>query len=72
MSPIIAEQRQTGNPELALLTPRDIIEILTQTLPRKPEGKQALVDRISLRHRRRQSPSTRASDARKPKLNNFR
>jgi hypothetical protein len=51
----IAEQRQTGNPELELLTPRDIVEILIETLPRKPEGKQALVDRINLRHRRRQS-----------------
>ena len=39
----IAEQRVAHQPGLALLTPRDIVEMLKETLPRKPEGKDALV-----------------------------
>ncbi len=49
----IAEQRAANQPGLALLTPRDIVEILQETLPRKPEGKDALVARINQRHERR-------------------
>jgi SRSO17 transposase len=51
----IAEQRAAHQPGLALLTPRDIVEMLKETLPRKPQGKQALVDRINQRHDRRRS-----------------
>jgi hypothetical protein len=40
-------------PGLELLTPRDIVEMLKETLPRKPEGKEALVARINQRHARR-------------------
>jgi hypothetical protein len=50
---IIAEQRVAHQPGLALLTPRDIVEMLQETLPRKPEGKDALVARINQRHERR-------------------
>ena len=49
----IAEQRAAHQPGLALLTPRDIVEMLKQTLPRKPEGKDALAARINERHQRR-------------------
>jgi len=49
----IAEQRVAHQPGLALLTPRDIVEMLRETLPRKPEGKDALVARINQRHERR-------------------
>jgi SRSO17 transposase len=49
----IAEQRVAHQPGLALLTPRDIVEMLKETLPRKPEGKDALVARINQRHERR-------------------
>jgi len=49
----IAEQRVAHQPGLALLTPRDIVEMLKETLPRKPEGKDALVARINQRHQRR-------------------
>jgi SRSO17 transposase len=49
----IAEQRVAHQPGLALLTPRDIVEILQETLPRKPEGRDALVARINQRHERR-------------------
>ena len=49
----IAEQRAAHQPGLALLTPRDIVEMLKQTLPRKPEGKGALAARINERHQRR-------------------
>jgi SRSO17 transposase len=49
----IAEQRVAQNPGLDLLSPRDIVEMLKETLPRKPEGKEALVRRINERHRRR-------------------
>jgi SRSO17 transposase len=49
----IAEQRVAQQPGLALLTPRDIVEMLKQTLPRKPEGREALVARINERHERR-------------------
>ncbi len=51
----IAEQRVAHQPGLALLTPRDIVEMLQETLPRKPQGKEALVDRINQRHSRRRS-----------------
>jgi hypothetical protein len=40
---LIAEQRVAHQPVLALLTPRDIIKILQEPVPRKPEGKDALV-----------------------------
>jgi hypothetical protein len=40
-------------PGLELLTPRDIVEMLKETLPRKPEGREALVARINERHARR-------------------
>ena len=49
----IAEQRVARQPGLELLTPRDIVEMLKETLPRKPEGKEALVARINERHERR-------------------
>jgi SRSO17 transposase len=49
----IAEQRVAHQPGLALLTPRDIVEMLQETLPRKPDGKDALVARINQRHERR-------------------
>jgi SRSO17 transposase len=49
----IAEQRVTHQPGLVLLTPRDIVEMLKETLPRKPQGKDALVARINQRHQRR-------------------
>jgi hypothetical protein len=35
------------SPGLDLLSPRDIIDMLKETLPRKPEGKDALVRRIN-------------------------
>jgi hypothetical protein len=40
-------------PGLALLTPRNIVEMLKETLPRKPQSKEAVVARISQRHSRR-------------------
>lgn len=49
----IVERRVAHQPGLALLTPRDIVEMLKETLPRKPEGKDALVARINRRHERR-------------------
>jgi len=49
----IAEQRAAHQPGLALLTPRDIVEMLKETLPRKPGGKDALAARINERHQRR-------------------
>jgi SRSO17 transposase len=49
----IAEQRVAHQPGLELLTPRDIVEMLKETLPRKPEGKDALIARINQRHERR-------------------
>ena len=49
----IAEQRMAHQPGLALLTPRDIVEMLKETLPHKPQGKEALVARINQRHARR-------------------
>ena len=51
----IAEQRVAHQPGLALLTPRDIVEMLKETLPRKPQGKEALVARINQRHARRRA-----------------
>jgi SRSO17 transposase len=51
----IVEQRVAHQPSLALLTPRDIVEMLKQTLPRKPQGKETLVDQINQRHARRRS-----------------
>ena len=41
--PFIAEQRVARQPRLELLPSRDIVEILKETLPRKPEGKDALL-----------------------------
>jgi SRSO17 transposase len=49
----IAEQRVAHQPGLALLTPRDIVEMLKETLPHKPVGKDELVARINQRHERR-------------------
>ena len=49
----IAEQRVAPQPGLELLTPRNIVEMLKETLPRKPEGKDALVAHINERHERR-------------------
>lgn len=49
----IAEQRAEHQPGLELLTPRDIVEMLKETLPRKPEGRDALIARINQRHARR-------------------
>ncbi|HYJ18034.1 MAG TPA: IS701 family transposase [Burkholderiales bacterium] len=49
----IAEQRVAHQPGLALLTPRDIVEMLKETLPHKPQGKEALVAQINQRHSRR-------------------
>jgi SRSO17 transposase len=51
----VAEQRVAHQPGLALLTPRDIVEMLKETLPRKPQGKAALVEQINQRHARRRS-----------------
>ena len=51
----IAKQRVAHQPGLALLTPRDIVEMLKETLPRKPQGKAALAEPINLRHARRRS-----------------
>ena len=51
----IAEQRAAHQPGLELLSPRDIVEMLKESLPRKPEGKEALVARINQRHQRRRS-----------------
>jgi SRSO17 transposase len=49
----ITQQRVAQNPGLDLLSPRDIVEMLKETLPRKPDGKDALVRRINERHQRR-------------------
>ena len=49
----IVEERVAQQPGLELLTPRDIVEMLKETLPRKPEGREALVARINERHARR-------------------
>jgi hypothetical protein len=49
----IAEQRAAQSPGLDLLSPRDIVDMLKETLPRKPEGKDALARRINERHQRR-------------------
>jgi len=38
-----------------LLTPRDIVAMLKETLPHKPQGKAALVDQINQRHACRRS-----------------
>ena len=51
----IAEQRVAHQPGLALLTPRDIVAMLNETLPHKPQGKQALADQINQRHAHRRS-----------------
>jgi len=40
----------SSNTGLELLTPRDIVEMLKETLPRRPEGKDALATRIVERH----------------------
>jgi hypothetical protein len=46
----IAGRHAAHQPGLALLTPRDIVKMLQETLPRRPEGKDALVARINQRH----------------------
>jgi SRSO17 transposase len=51
----ILEQRLAQQPGLELLTPRDIVEMLKETLPRKPAGREALAARIAERHARRLS-----------------
>jgi hypothetical protein len=51
----IAEQRAAHQPGLALLTPRDIVEMLKESLPCKPQGKAALIARINQRHQHRRS-----------------
>jgi len=48
----ILEKRVQRQPVLELLTPRDIVEMLKETLPRKPEGKEALAASINERHQR--------------------
>jgi hypothetical protein len=52
----IAEQR-AQRPGLDLLSPRDIVDMLNETLPRKPKGKEALMRPINERHQRRLSAS---------------
>jgi SRSO17 transposase len=49
----IAEERAAQNAGLDLLSPRDIVDMLKETLPRKPEGLDALVRRINERPWRR-------------------
>lgn len=49
----IAEQRAAHQEGLDLLSPRDIVEMLKESLPRKPDGKDALIARINQRHARR-------------------
>ena len=49
----IAEQRAAHNPGLALLSARDIVDMLKETLPRKPQGRDALAREINERHQRR-------------------
>jgi len=51
----ICERRVALQSDFELLTPRDIVEMLKEFLPRKPEGKDALVARINERHKRRQA-----------------
>ena len=38
----MAGRHAAHQPGLALLTPRDIVKMLQETLPRRPEGKDAL------------------------------
>ena len=57
----ILEQRVAQQPGLELLTPRDIVEMLKETLPRKPEGREALAARINERHQRAAAPSNPVS-----------
>ena len=47
------EQRAACNPGLALLSARDIVEMLKETLPRKPQGRDALARESNERHQRR-------------------
>ena len=62
----IAQQRVARQPGLELLSPRDIVEMLKETLPRKPEGNDALVVRINQRiERRRGSIESRFRTQRK-------
>jgi hypothetical protein len=58
----IAEQRAAHQATLALLSPRDIVDMLKEALARKPEGKHVLAARINQRHALRQALSRRASD----------
>lgn len=63
----IAEQRAAHQAGLDLLSPRDIVEMLRETLPRKPEGKDALIARINQRHQRRRGAiASRFRAQRKP------
>ena len=49
----IAERRAAHDEDVDLLSSRDIVEILSEILPRKAEGREALVWRINQRHERR-------------------
>jgi SRSO17 transposase len=63
----IVQQRVARQPGLELLSPRDIVEMLKETLPRKPEGKDALVARINQRiEHRRAAIESRYRTQRKP------
>jgi hypothetical protein len=49
----IAEQCAEHEQIPELLAARDLVEMLKETMPRKPEGRDALVARINQRHARR-------------------
>jgi SRSO17 transposase len=51
----IAEQRITYQSDFELLTPRDIVEMLGEALPRKPRTTGEIVEQINRRHQHRQS-----------------
>ena len=55
----IAEQRAAHNPGLALLSARDIVDMLKETLPRKPQGRDALACEINDRELPPLSPKGR-------------
>jgi hypothetical protein len=49
----IAEQCAEHEPVPEFLESRDLVEMLKETLPHKPEGRDALVARLNRRHARR-------------------
>jgi SRSO17 transposase len=51
----IAKQRIANHKEIDLLSPRDIVEMLAQSLPHRLINKNDLIDDIARRHHRRQS-----------------